>query len=379
MKVLHTVDSLHARHGGPSRSVTALCDALSALNIDVQVAAGGEGEKDNAVMPKEPSVEVTLHENSITAMYRVRRRLVREMPHNDAIVHDHGLWLPSNYVTARTAARNAIPYVVSVRGMLEPWSLQQQRFRKRLAWQVYQRRILANAAVLHATAESEAEAIRSLGLKTPIAVIPNGVSVPGEEVYPKGTRGTRRALFLSRVHPKKGLVHLLGAWAKLRPEGWELIIAGPDEDGHRAELEALTNRFGLNDAVSFLGAFADSEKWDLYASADLFVLPTHSENFGIVVAEAMAMGLPVITTKGAPWALLEEIDAGWWTDVAPESIASALEEATSMEKARLVEMGKRGGEYVRENLSWSVIGDLMSGVYRWVLRKGEVPETVILP
>lgn len=356
--------------------MTALCDAQAASNTDVHLAARRDGQVSDAVQPGNPNVGLLLHGSSITETYRARRGIVQQVAEGTGIVHDHGLWLPSNYVTARAAARFITPYIVSTRGMLQPWSLQQERAKKAVAWRLYQRRILATASVLHATADSEADAIRSLGLKTPVAVISNGVAMPEVDGDPKPGSKTRRALFLSRVHPGKGLDSLLRAWGQVRPKGWELIVAGPEEGGHRRELEELSDRLGLHDVVSFLGAVADSEKWDLYASAELFVLPTHSENFGIVVAEAMAAGLPVITTKGAPWAVLETIRSGWWIDHGVEPLVEALQHAVSLPDEERRAMGERGRAHVEKSYSWDTVAEKMIAVYTWMLGQGSRPDWV---
>ena len=143
-----------------------------------------------------------------------------------------GLWLPSNHAAARAARRAGRPFIVSTRGMLAPWSLAQSRWKKRFGWTLYQRRDLHSAALFHATAEQEAEDVRRVGLRQPVALIPNGVDLPGRYGTDRPKGEARQALFLSRIHPKKGLLNLVQAWAAVRPEGWELVLAGPDADGH---------------------------------------------------------------------------------------------------------------------------------------------------
>lgn len=265
----------------------------------------------------------------------------------------------------------------STRGMLEPWALAHKRWKKRMAWPLYQRADLAKAAVLHATSEAEAVSIRRAGLRVPVAVIPNGVDVP--ENLPERNRGeVRRALFLSRLYPVKGLPLLVEAWGRLRPIGWELVIAGPDEGGHRAHVERLVRDAGLTDAVTFAGPVADADKWALYRTADLFVLPTHSENFGLVVAEALGAGVPVLTTTGAPWRELETHGCGWWTEVSVDALAEALVQATQTPRADLDAMGERGQALVRERYGWDDAARHMKAVYEWVLSGGPQPSCLYL-
>lgn len=305
---------------------------------------------------------------------------VRQAGERDvSVVHDSGLWLPMHVDVAGAAWRSGTPLVISPKGMLMPWARQYKRVKKEISWWLYQRWALASAAMLHATAPSEADAIRSVGLHQPIAVIPNGVTIPEHlpESPPPGKHKT--ALFLSRVHPKKGLPLLLDAWATVQPANWRLIIAGPDELGHTSELQAMARAVGLQDVVSFSGPVAEQDKWELYAAADLFVLPTHSENFGIVVPEALAAGTPVLTTTGAPWGEVETRDCGWWVSPTVKDITEALADAVSRSTAERAAMGQRGRQLVEENYTWEVLGKEMVAAYRWLVGRGPRPDCVQLP
>lgn len=144
-------------------------------------------------------------------------------------------------------------------------------------------------------------------------------------------------------------------------------IVGPDEGGHLAEVKALVQRAGLNESCEFPGsAEGGALHWE-YRNADLFILPSHTENFGMVVGEAMAHGLPVITTHGAPWQLLETEHCGWWVPVSVEGIAAALEDATRRSPEELAAMGARGRAVVEERFAWDRIAKEMIACYEWVL------------
>lgn len=375
--VAHTTDSLHARQGGPPRTISALATGLGQLGAEVTVFALADGAPEEAVVPDPDVARTRFVERGRGGGGQLRGELISESPE---LIHDHGLWLPSNHAAAVAAARLRVPRVVSTRGMLEPWARQHRRWKKALAWLAFQRRDLHASAALHATAASEAANLRDLGLRQPIAVIPNGVSVPGDlAAHDKEERGApRRALFLSRIHPKKGLPLLLDVWAALALKGWELIIAGPDEGGHRAELETQAIRLGLQN-VQFEGEVTDVEKWSLYRSADLFVLPTYSENFGVVVAEALATGVPVVTTTGAPWADLESRRCGWWVTPTFDSLRGALQVATAASDTERRAMGGRGRTLVEERYAWETIAAQMLAVYEWLLSpRSAVPSTVSL-
>lgn len=185
----------------------------------------------------------------------------------------------------------------------------------------------------------------------------------------------RVALFLSRVHPKKGLLELVRAWAQAAPQGWRLRIAGPDEGGHWAEVARELERLGLGAAVEYLGPVVGEAKAVLYRQADLFVLPTFSENFGLVVAEALTYGVPVITTRGAPWADLETYGCGWWIDTGVAPLVAALRQALALSDAERQAMGARGRDYV-QRYDWDRIAAETLALYRWVLGQGGRPACV---
>ena len=389
-RLLHTIGSLRKSDGGPTRTVTALCRELGRLGAQVELVARDRSDSadSNLLLPPAEWVTTTLVPNHrmplvgslVTTRFHAvaRDRCTRQRLQ---LIHDHGIWLPSNHASASLARELDLPLVISPRGMLEPWALGWRATKKRLGLALYQRRDLESAALLVATAEQEAENLRRFGIRQPIAVIPNGVDLVGGE-WPTATeahapRAVRHALFLSRIHPKKGLENLLMAWAKIQPEGWILQLAGPDEDGHLGDVLALAERLWIRDRVQYLGEFDDRAKWEVFRGADLFVLPSFTENFGVAVAEALSQGLPVITTTGTPWGDLQTFGCGWWVAPNEAGLQDALKEAFFMPPDRLVEMGKRGRDYV-QRYDWSVIASQMLGAYRWLLGQESLPDCIRL-
>lgn len=378
MTVLHTVASLHPNVGGPARTVSATCSQLSEAGATVDlVSLRSPGE--TTLAPNQPGVTVTFASKShwlrdAWAFWRaLRDRIEARLP---ALVHDHGVWLPTNLVSAMEARRHGCPLVVTTRGMLEPWALAHRSTKKTLSWYAYQHWILRQASLLHATSKQEAETLRDLGLRTPIAVIPNGVFLPDQgKQHPNEGEG-RQALFLSRLHPKKGLTTLIDAWARVRPDRWKLVVAGPAEGDYRREVEARVERHEIEGMVTFLGPVDDREKWNLYRKSDLFILPTFSENFGMVVAEALACGVPVITTTGAPWQVLEERSCGWWVKPTVDEIAEALQDAVQRSDRERLKMGTRGRALVEDQFSWAGVAESMIASYRWLLEDGPRPDFV---
>lgn len=367
------VASVDDEASGPSYSVTSLSQALRRLGHDSAVMAVGRA-------PKELGLEIFARDLSrapVVNRLMISRALARAVDvaaGQGALLHTHGLWLAPNIHPARAAWRHRVPLVVSPRGMLGPEALAFSARRKRLVWAFGQRRALWTAACFHATAESEAEDIRRAGLTAPVAVIPNGIDIlDGEPEH-----GARTLLYLGRLHPKKGIDQLVAAWAQvahLHP-GWRLRIVGPSEIGCRAALESQVHELDAP-RVDFDGPLYGPDKLAAYRAAGLFVLPTLNENFGMVVAEALASGIPAISTKGAPWQGLETECCGWWVDHGPDAMAAALDKALSLPDLERAAMGARGRTWMARDFGWNRIAAQMAEVYSWCLGRGEKPDCVV--
>ena len=374
MRVLLAVPSIRASFGGPAVTVSGLARAL----IDAGVTVGLTTlETDEDTQWRAQGVRaVTVGEGRGMSEISV---LVRRFfdGHPPDVIHDNGLWLLFHHSVASCANKMGMPRILSVRGMLTPWALRHHGLRKRIAWLAYQRRDLDSACVVHATSENEAQEIHDLGLRLPIAVVPNGVEMPQIVPLMDEYRPQRTLLFLSRLHPKKGLLMLVKAWSIARPTGWRVVIAGPDEGGHERTVKAAARKAGVAEDFDFVGPAYGAHRERLYASADLFMLPTHSENFGMVVAEALARGIPVITTRGAPWRILEENRCGWWTEIGAEPLAEALRKATALTDEERRAMGFRGRQLIADRYAWSRVAEQMQGVYSWVLGDAPRPACVV--
>jgi glycosyltransferase involved in cell wall biosynthesis len=264
--------------------------------------------------------------------------------------------------------------------MLEPWALSFRAYKKKIAWNLYQKKNLESAVLFFATSEAEADNLRKLGFIQPIAMIPNGVYIPEVDISCRASQPPQRernVVFMSRIHPKKGLKGLLEAWSKLNPVNWMLTLAGPDEDGHLQEVLTYAKKLQIDNQVTYCGVVEGEEKSKLLQSADLFILPSFSENFGVVVAEALAYGVPVISTLGTPWRGLVENKCGWWVDAEPDVLGEVLREAMALSDEERYEMGVRGRKYARQ-FDWGQIARETADVYHWLLGKAGRPDCVRL-
>lgn len=382
-EIIHVLPSFQSEASGPSYSVAALTRTLAARGNEVTLLSVGAEEG------RVPGVE-HLSEKRFRKDYAripILNRLwfsngllcyLKTAAACAGLVHSHSLWLMPNVYPAWAVAKTRIPFVISPRGTLSPVALKRSRLVKRAFWAAYQGTAVSQAVMLHATSEREYRDIRAFGLTQPVAIIPNGIEVPETAASrPPGQR--RRLLYLGRLHPIKGLDSLLAAWGGIerRFADWELRLVGPQELGHGDSLKRMAEEIGLKQ-VSFADARYGEDKAAEYRAANLYVLPSRSENFAVSVAEALGFGLPVITTTGTPWSGLIREECGWW--VAPDrgGLTGALESALAVSPDTLVAMGRRGRDWMARDFSWTSISTQMEAAYTWVVRGGAVPECVRL-
>jgi glycosyltransferase involved in cell wall biosynthesis len=361
MKVFLAATSLQPSYGGPAFSVSRLALALTEAGADVALWTPDESAPATRLLRPDAPVR------------RMTGKASEALDRFGAdVLHDNGIWLWHNHLLADLAAGRRIPRLVSIRGMLEPWAMNHKGWKKKLAWSLYQRRDLMRAHCHHTTAEQEARNVKGLDLGVPVRVIPNGVDIPeSSDAFNfsggKGNReGPKIALFLGRIYPVKGLPMLVEAWARIRPAGWVLQIAGPDEGGHRAHVERMIAAAGLQDAISFSGPIDGSAKARALLGVDLFVLPSHSESFGMAIAEALAHGVPVLTTKATPWPELPERGCGWQVEATIDGIAEGLRLATACDRETLHAMGANGRAWVAAEFGWERVAKEFMTTYEGI-------------
>ena len=392
LKATHLTHSISRLAGGLFESVRHLSQSVYAVGgIELNIIAL-EDDRSADDAPRWVPLPTSVHEVRGPEAFGYAPGLLPDLMALDPeVLHAHGIWKYPSVAVNQWHKRTRRPYIVSPHGMLEPWSLRNSRIKKRIAMWLYEGACLRNATCLRATSMMEVESIRAAGFRNQIALIPNGVEMPPawavrESTVPAGDsdqgegmgeRPVKTALFLSRIHPKKGLLNLVDAWRQLAPSDWRLLIVGPDEGGHLAEVQRAVKQAGLGKSVEFPPEAWGDARWNYYRDADLFVLPTFSENFGLVIVEALACGVPVITTHGAPWEELQTRRCGWWIETGVEPLVVALRQAMATAPNELHAMGERGRDLVTQRYAWEPIGEMMAVTLHWLAGRAPKPEWII--
>jgi glycosyltransferase involved in cell wall biosynthesis len=373
LRIIQMVAGIGHEASGPSYSVPRLCRALAERGHDVELHVLAWEDT-----PSVPGVGLRIYPLvpfPRSAGFSPWMRLgLRRAVRGADLVHTHGLWMMPNIYAPAAATKFGVKLVTSPRGSFAEWALARSKWKKRAMWWGGQGSAVTNSDMFHATSESERADIRRLGLAAPIALIPNGIDIPDPRTRVGAGRARRRALFLGRVHPVKGVDMLLRAWKHVEAKfpDWELEIVGRPAGNYGEEMRMLARDLGLA-RVTFSGPLYGREKANAYANADLFVLPTHTENFGMTVAEALAASVPVIVTRGAPWEGLVTARCGWWIDRSDAILTETMASAMALPPGDLEAMGKRGRTWMEQDFSWASVAQRMEKSYRWLLDDEEQP------
>lgn len=379
ISILHVVERIDDRYGGPAKSIPFTAWYSGTENSSHRIYSGCYGSSDkNSVCDALdlPYRQFTIFGPSKIAfsldLCRAVYRFVRE--EENPIVHVHNSWnfvplwvfLLSYFVQFRI--------VVSVRGSLFPWSLKQGRIRKLLAWKAFQKKLLLRANVVHVTSEDERDQLCYLGISKNLELIPNGVhfelsNTPCPIVRPNHSSNTPlRLLFVSRVHPKKGIDILISALSSAAIGfALELVVAGDfSDDGYRKKIESMVSALSDSVSVSFLGHVCANQLAVLYSEADLFVLPSHTENFGIVIAEALSHGLPVLTTIHTPWLEVKTRGAGYVIDNNEGALVEALIDFHQKNNEKRLEMSQNARDLIAK-YDWLRVGPAYADMYERII------------
>lgn len=366
MKIAHYLTLVHLADGGVVRSVLDLCAVLAGAGHEVTLISYSprdvpEAWRSAERVPGVPHLRVIERPRLPGDFFTgAQLRRITPMFSDFDVAHFHGPWEPSNMQFSRACRRAGVPYLVSPHGMLDGWSMERHGAQKRLYLALLGRKMLHGAHAVHCTAQAELEQSRRWFPRAPTLVAPLVVDLtpfaelpgPGIADQAFGLEPARaRLVFLGRLHPKKGVDILLRAGAILGERGLRplIVIAGSGESAYRAELESMIVGEDMKRAVKFVGLVSGETKVSLLQGADLLVLPTSQENFGLVLVEAMAAGTPVVTTRGVDiWPELLQSGAARVVERGPEAFAGAIQELLA-DKEELAAMGRRAREFA---LDW---------------------------
>lgn len=364
MKIIHFIPSVDRSAGGTSSYMQLLAKELGKL-CELYIATS---PSDSPVQIENAQIRfIPCSWKERKAMKTAWRQLLQEI--RPDVVHVNCCWLPQCAWAQLWAQEAGYKVVLSPHGMLEPWIMARHYWtRKFPALLLYQKKAIVKADCLHATAESEKENLLKLGYNDKIQIIANGIDVESITMKEDWKR-KKQILFLSRIHVKKGIEFLLEAVAQLKNElsGYTIHIAGEGDTGYINQLKEKAKQLGIEPMVDFCGGVYGEKKWQLFREADVFVLPTYSENFGIAVAEALASGTPVITTNGTPWEELNTQHCGWYTEVGTTATVNALRQFLQTSEKELEAMGKRGRKLIEEKYSTVIVATQMENLYKQVI------------
>ncbi len=356
IKVLHVIEKLNDEEGGLYNIVKNLCKFLpSAKNYVITAYI-----KNNKILN---NFSCKVFKFKFINIYY--KRLLFD---NIDIVHIHGIWSFLSTIIAITAILRGIPYVVSPQGMLEPWSLEQKSFKKKIALFLFWNKILYNSNyIIFSSAQEYRNFLKINKYKNfNYRIIPNGCEPIREFKKKIIEKRKKNLLFLSRLHEKKGIINLVNVFKELNPSNWSLSIAGSGNKYFLRNLVQLSRKNYSGNNIRFLGFADDKKKKKFFKNSDIFVLPSYSENFGIVVAEALSYGLPVLTTKNTPWSILSKYKCGWHIKNDKKNLKFYLSSIFKIKDKTLTEMSKNA-KVLSNKFKWPIIAKEFNNLYINVL------------
>lgn len=382
MRVLHTIAGFGAMSGGTTSCTYDLLEALNntgtptdLLTLDIAPGLpdklGGKGEEWIKAMAYDSRTPFAFSRN-------IRRYLAGT---SYDLYHTNGMWLYVNHATCSIARRHRKPYVMTPHGMLYPNALGRSSAKKKWMRRLLFDKDLRDASCIHVTCEEEADHIRALGFRTPVAVISNPVRIPSclDQAITAGEslRDSCGAVgYLGRLHPRKNVHRIIEAFGRVcRPEQ-KMIIMGSGDAGYERQLHELADRLGLKN-VEFRGFVNGDGKFRTLAGLKALVVASDFENFGMIVGESLLCQTPVICTRTAPWQDLKVFDCGWWVENDVDTLADAIHNALNMPEWRIKEKGIRGRDLIEHDYNPGIIARRMRRLYDWLAGAGDKPEFVI--
>lgn len=360
MKLLVITESIHPEYGGPSVSLPSLLNELrSSHDVSFKIIAVSQKMiNDNALINNEDLILVKQCGSDKLKFAPYLLKVLWENSNGVDFIYSQNLWNYVSFCAFLVAKLRRIKSIVAPRGALTKWSLSQGKLRKKLVLLLFQKKALKDASFIHVTSNEEIDNIRQLGLNTTCRLVPHGISLPVNIDDGVSTVNNslglpddqKYFLFMSRLHKKKGLDILLDVWDKISqsyPE-WTLLIAGPDYDNYLNKIELLSNK-----KIKYMGVADDLTKSLLFKTSQFFVLPTYSENFGVVIGESLSYGVPVVTTTGTPWQVIEDKNCGIIIELNEFNLKLALEKMFLTTVDDMVVMSNNAKDLISSEFAWS--------------------------
>src|SRR6185503_1362379 len=376
MRVLHVIPSVAERSGGPATAIVPMCRALKQEGVEVLLVSTDAGMDQDASVAEYKGIPAKFFPAQIGHSFKFSRPLSTWLVSNIQqfdVAHIHAVFNHSSIAAAHVCRRARVPYVVRPLGTLEPWSMTQKSLRKRVFWQVSGKGMLRRAAAIHYTTEAEKLSTERLVGLNHGKVIALGIETTAsashaklEQHFPE-LASEPYMLVLSRLHPKKGLDVLIDAFLALvqveKFAHWRLVIAGDGPEAYVLKLKAIAGSSAQRDRIVFTGWLDGEEKDAVLGGASLLVLPSHQENFGLCVMEALSHSVPVLVSPHVN--LAEEIvlaNAGWIATVDKHALMTRLAEVLSDEEQR--SRRGRAGKQLAQKYSWGTVAKSLVDLYK---------------
>lgn len=377
MKILNIISSLSYSSGGTSQCTSLILKELWENNIDVDVLTYNHSENDSNVL-ENSKIHFMPYVSGRYKYSPVFKYKLLELQNKANLVHIQGIWQYPSYVAVKNARKFKKPYVISPHGMLYPEALNSgSKLLKKVFYTAHLKKDLQQAACIHTTCIEEMNHIRALGISAPIAVIPNPVdNLP----YVNLTIALKNRFsigYLGRIHRTKRIEVLIDAWHMLgsKVDNDELIIIGDGDKGYLEELKCLVAEKKLKN-VKFTGFLKGNDKNQAIQSLTFLAVPSDFESFGMVIAEALMMGVPVIASKGTPWNQLETFNCGYWIKNDSENFAETILQVKKLSYNEIKMMGENGKKLINDNYTTHVVGQKIISMYNWILNKSSKPEFI---
>jgi len=376
LKVCQIVPYIHNEVSGPSYSVPSLSVAIKKLHYHI-ILITLFNKKNTPNWP----LKIIQHKPnrflSRIGWSSVANKWFKNNTEYYDIFHTNGLWMFPNVMPLKLAFKHGKKCVISPRGTISKEALKFSKIKKLIFYIFFQRSILNKVDLIHVTSEDELKDVRKFGLNQPITIIPNGVDIPKIE-YKKDSK-IFKLIYLGRIHPKKGLENAIQAWSsveKLFPN-WVFEIAGLGETKYENNIKKIISDTGSK-SIKYIGPVYGKEKIKFIQTADILIMPSYNENFGMVAAEAMSNNTPVICGINTPWTKVTEVDCGWHIPNDSISIEKTFLKVFKMSKIELLQKGKNGRLWMRKEYSWEEVATKMLLSYEWLISKKNKPNWIYL-